>query len=124
MLLAYSLKRCAFGYAILTSGFVGIHAYRDEAYRTRIFLAVLDHNAHLDCLPKKNQDSSYQYHRRFCQQTKNWDVVCVLEDKQYKYMSRLLQQIIDDWDFRMKNSRCECEPKVKHTKHHCKHRTT
>ena len=86
-----------------------IFIFRDETYRTRIYLAVLDHNFHLNRLPKQNRDCSYQYHRRFRRQTKNWDVVRVLEKKQYDYIPQLLQQIVDDWmmsDFRMKNSRC------------------
>jgi len=83
--------------------------WRDEAYRSRILLAVLDHNSHLSRLPKQNSDSSLQYHRRFRQQTKNWDVVRVLEKKQYEYMPQLLQQIVDHCtssDYLMKNSHC------------------
>ena len=49
-LLAYCAKRTAFRYVYISShkvGFFDLH-FSDSAYRARIQLAVLDHNAHLD----------------------------------------------------------------------------
>ena len=54
-----------------------IQFYSDTAYRTRIQLAVLEHNAHVKS--KHSQSLDYQYHRRYRKQTKNWDAVKVME---------------------------------------------
>ena len=57
----------------------------DGAYRSRIQLAVIDHNAHLSRSQRIHiETEAYQYHRKYHKQTKNWDVVRVLEAKEYK----------------------------------------
>ena len=61
--------------------------FRDSAYKARIQLAVLDHNSHVDRNPKQHSHTqNYQYHRRYRKQSRNWDVVKVLEAKEYKYI--------------------------------------
>ena len=72
--------------------------HSDTAYRARIQLAVLDHNAHIDRNPKQHMRSQeYQYHRRYRKQTRNWDVVEVLEAKDYKYVSELSDEVLKFW---------------------------
>ena len=72
-----------------------VQFYSDTAYRTRIQLAVLDHNAHMDHNAKQHGKSlDYQYHRRYRKQTKNWDAVKVMEAKEYKYIANLIEQIL------------------------------
>lgn len=56
--------------------------HSDMAYRARIQLAVLDHNAHIDRNPKHHLKS--QEYRRYRKQTRSWDVVKVMEAKDYK----------------------------------------
>ena len=59
----------------------------------------MDHNAHLDRCPKLHSDShAYQYHRRYRKQTRNWDVVQVMEAKDYKYIPELLKEIFLLWE--------------------------
>jgi len=128
-LLAYCPKHCAFGYFISTVFLFNFFGCRDEAYRSRILLTVLDHNSHLGRLPKQNSDCSLQYHRRFRRQTKNWDVVRVLEKKQYEYMPRLLQQIVDHWtssDYLMEKFLLwgQNQSSFMHSTNHCKYTAT
>ena len=69
------------------------------AYQTRIQLAILDHNAQLDHSPKLHSEShAYQYHRRYRKQTCNWDVVQVMQAKDYKYIPELLKEIFLQWE--------------------------
>ena len=59
----------------------------------------MDHNAHLDGSPKLHSDSHpYQYHRRYQKQTHNWDVVQLMEAKDYKYIPELLKEIFLLWE--------------------------
>ena len=68
------------------------------AYRARIQLAVLDHNDHIDQIPKQHLKSQeYQYHRWYRKQTCNWDVVKVMEAKDYKYVSELSNEVLKYW---------------------------
>ena len=72
--------------------------FSDTAYCAQIQLAVLDHNAHLDRNPKqRGENQGYQYHRRYRKQTRNWDVVKVLDRKEYKYIPELMTEIITYW---------------------------
>ena len=57
--------------------------YSDQAYHTRIILASLDHNMHIDC-PIAGGNHA-QYHRVFRKRTKHWDVVPVKERKAFSY---------------------------------------
>ena len=55
----------------------------DSTYRARIQLAVSDHNIPVDRNAKQQkQTHEYQYHRRYGKQTKNWDVVKILQTSQ------------------------------------------
>ena len=70
----------------------------DAGYRARIQLAVLDHNAHIQRHPRQHgKTHEFQYHRRYRKQTKNWDVVKVMEAKQYKYIPELMDKILKYW---------------------------
>jgi len=71
----------------------------DTAYQARIQLAVLDHNAHVNRNAKQHkQTHEYQYYRRYRKQTKHWDVVKVLEAKEYKYIPELMKAIQHNWE--------------------------
>ena len=75
-----------------------MECYSDSAYRARIQLAVLDHNAHIHRAPKQQaQTLEYIYHRRYRRQTRNWDVVKVMERKEYEYIPELLDMIVKFW---------------------------
>ena len=70
----------------------------DSAYRARIQLAVLDHNAHTIRAPKQRADSQgYLYHRRYRKQTRNWDVVKVMERKEFDYIPEMLEVKTKFW---------------------------
>ena len=58
-----------------------IKLYRNEAYRTRVQLAITDHNAHLGRHHAQNKDGEYMYTRKFCKQTKKWDTTPTMEKK-------------------------------------------
>ena len=97
-LLAYCAKRTAFRYVYIDHKFGFYLNFSDTAYRARIQLAVLDHNAHLDRNPKqRGENQGLQYHRRYRKQTCNWDVVKVLDRKEYKYIPELMTEIMTYW---------------------------
>ena len=96
------------------------------AYRARIQLAVLDHNAHIGRNPKCYTDSQeFQYHRRYRKQTKNWDAVKVMESKEYKQITDLSNEVYKYWEeseFNMKkrsvipgNHPCNIQHTIAHT---------
>ena len=68
-----------------------MHIYSDEAYHTRILLAALDHNMHLNRANVGGDQA--QYHRIFRKRTKRWDVIPVWEQKAYSYIPELLGAI-------------------------------
>ena len=72
--------------------------FRDSAYRARIQLAVLDHNAHISHSPKQHNSShEFLYHRRYRKQTRQWDVVKVLETKEFKYIPEMFEEVLRFW---------------------------
>ena len=80
--------------------------FSDSAYRTRIQLAVLDHNFHVDRTPKLHSKSQeLQYHRKFRKQSRNWDVVKVMQKKQYTYIPEMLKEILMYWQLSEFNMR-------------------
>lgn len=87
-LLAYCSKRTAFRLAYKHKCIMCslVYKHSDSAYRTWIQLADLD------------QSQSYQYHRRYQKQTHNWDVVKVMQAKDYIYIPKLLKEIFLHWD--------------------------
>ena len=59
---------------------------------------MLDHNAHIDRNPKYHSlTQDYKYHRRYRKQSRNWDVVQVLEEKEYKYIPELSNAVVKFW---------------------------
>ena len=73
--------------------------YSYAAYRARIQLAVLDHNAYIHCAPKlQGYTQDYIYHCRYRKQTHNWDVVKVMERKEFEYIPELLEMITKFWE--------------------------
>lgn len=67
--------------------------YRNQAYQTRIQLAVLDYNAHL-CRDKAiNKEGVQIYNQKFQKQTKKWDATPLLECKKYPHISRLQKAV-------------------------------
>ena len=59
--------------------------YGNQSYNTRIQLAVLDYNAHLDSEKAKNKCGDVIYNRKFRKQTKKWDATPSLVSKKYDY---------------------------------------
>lgn len=66
---------------------------RNQAYHTRIQLAVLDYNCHLDREKAKNKDGEVIYARKFRKQTKKWDATPLMSYKKYEYIPQLLEVI-------------------------------
>jgi len=54
---------------------------RNQAYETRIHLAILDHNGHNQREKAKNTSGDLVYQRKYQKQSKKWDVTNVLEPK-------------------------------------------
>ena len=72
-----------------------IQFYSDTAYRTKIQLVVLAHNAHINHNTKQHTHGlKYQYHRRYRKQTINWDAEKVIEAKEYKFISDLIEAVL------------------------------
>jgi len=73
-----------------------VHLYllhRNQAYQTRVQLAVLDYNSHLTREKAKNKDGIQIYNRKFRKQTKKWDATPVLECKKYPHIPKLMKDI-------------------------------
>lgn len=64
---------------------------RNQGYETRVKLAVLDHNAHLQRNHITKPDGTKVYHRKYRKQTKKWDVTPVLEEKKYEYIPEIME---------------------------------
>ena len=63
-----------------------------------IHFTMLDYNAHIQQHPRQHGEThEFQYHRQYRKETKNWDVVKVMEAKQYKYIPELLDEILKYW---------------------------
>ena len=60
-----------------------LYTCRNQSYHTRVQLAVLDHNAHLDREKAKNKTGEIIYNRKFRKQTKKWDATPSMESKKY-----------------------------------------
>ena len=70
----------------------------DTAYHARVQLAVLDHNYHLNRNQRRHSATeAYQYHQRYRKQTKNWDVVKVLQAKEYGCIPDLMNKASQFW---------------------------
>ena len=72
---------------------VSQYHFRDQSYVTRIQLAVLDHNNHLNRDKARNKQGELMYARKFRKQTKKWDATPVKERKRYSYIPDLLKEI-------------------------------
>ena len=64
---------------------------RQEAYKARIQLAIIDHNFHLgrEKHVGPSGDQPFQYRRVYRKSSKKWDAIPVLEKKSYAYMTTL-----------------------------------
>lgn len=94
--LAYAPKRSPFQYVVIHVSFRHNHytlLFRNQSYHSRIQLAVLDHNAHLDRDKAKNKNGEVIYNRKFRKQTKKWDATPSLEKKKYSYIPDLMNRI-------------------------------
>jgi len=67
--------------------------FAHEAYETRIELAVLDHNAHVKRNFAKNRQGEVIYHRKYCKQSKKWDITPTLEQKKFDYIPDIIQEV-------------------------------
>ena len=70
------------------------NCYRNQSYHTRIQLAVLDHNAHLDRPQAQSKHGEYMYSRKFHKQTKKWDTTPTLTKKKYEYLPELIDCVL------------------------------
>lgn len=61
--------------------------YKHDAYTTRMELAYLDHNAHLNRPQLANKSGEPVYTRRWGKRTKHWHCVPVPTPKDYGYTS-------------------------------------
>ena len=93
IVMAYAPKRSPFHMLLFMFLVNIIIKFRNQSYHTRIQLAVLDHNAHLDRDKAKNKNGEVIYNRKFRKQTKKWDATPSLEKKKYTYMPDLMNRI-------------------------------
>ena len=66
---------------------------RNQAYHTRIELAVFDHNTHVKRDHARNKKGDLVYHRKYRKQSKKWDVTPTLTTKKFLYIPKLLHEI-------------------------------
>jgi len=62
-------------------------------YETRIKLAVLDHNVHVKRNFAKNRQGKVIYHRKYCKQSKKWDIIPTSEQKNFNYIPDIIQEV-------------------------------
>ena len=87
---------------------------RNQAYQTRIQLAVLDYNAHL-CRDKSvNKEGIEIYSCKFRKQTKKWDATPVLECKKYPHISRFQTAVELEYQQRDKALRSKVQSPYDH----------
>ena len=67
--------------------------FRNQAYQTRIQLAILDYNSHLNRVQAQNKGGIQIHSRKFQKQTKKWDATPVMEQKKYPHISFLMKAI-------------------------------
>ena len=67
--------------------------FRDEGYCTRIALAALDHNMHLGRKQAMTQDGTPRNHHTYRSRSSRWDVIPVLEPKQYGFIKQLVANV-------------------------------
>lgn len=67
---------------------------RNQVYRAWVQLAVLDHNAHVRREVAKNKKGEQIYHRKYCKQTKRWDVTATKQIKEFTYSTELMDTIM------------------------------
>lgn len=68
--------------------------YRNQSYHTRVQLAVLDHNAHLNRQIAQNKQGELMHSRKFRKQTKKWDTTPTLTKKKYEYIPMLIDSVV------------------------------
>lgn len=66
---------------------------RNQAYISRIQLAVLDHNHHINRETRRNKSGEIMYQRKYRKQSKGWDVTPLLVLKDYSYIPKLIDII-------------------------------
>ena len=74
VVLAYAPKRSPFQYVYMFICYVcklAVLCNRNQSYNTRIQIAVLNYNAHLDCEKAKTKCGDVVYIQKFQKQTKN-----------------------------------------------------
>ena len=69
--------------------------YRNESYKARMQLAVLDYNAHVSRRKQKNQKGEQMFHQKYRKASKKWDVTPIKEKKDYSYFPDLMGSILD-----------------------------
>ena len=57
-------------------------------YQTRVQLAILDHNSHLQRGQAATKSGDTMFHRKYCKQSKKWDVTPTMNQKAYQYIPR------------------------------------
>ena len=62
---------------------------------TRVQLAVLDHNAHIERTAATNIRGEPLYHRKYRKQSKKWDATPLKDRKGYKYIPEVMAAIFE-----------------------------
>ncbi|KAI0209696.1 hypothetical protein LSAT2_005587 [Lamellibrachia satsuma] len=72
------------------------YAFRYPSYRARNYLAMIDHNRHLDKpYAAKKKDGQPMYQRMCHKQNKNWSACRKKEKKTYKYVPEIVERIVN-----------------------------
>ena len=67
---------------------------RNMAYQTRVQLAILDHNSHLQRGKATTKSGDIIFHRKYCKQSKKWDASPTMKHKSYQYISAIMRAIV------------------------------
>ena len=87
----YGLDKIVFTLTELS--FICVIYSRNQAYQAQVQLAVLDYNAHIGRDKAKNKAGDIIYNKKFRKQTKKWDATPALKEKQFAYISKLMEVI-------------------------------
>uniref|UniRef100_A0A1X7V8L1 Uncharacterized protein n=1 Tax=Amphimedon queenslandica TaxID=400682 RepID=A0A1X7V8L1_AMPQE len=82
------------------------NAFKDEAFRARMYLAAIDHNFHLGRNLSRNVSGEERNHRVYRKCTNRWDVP-VFEQKSYDYMPVLIDTLY--------KYRADCDASIRST---------
>ena len=65
------------------------------AYQTRVQLAILDHNNHLQRGQAATKSGDTMFHRKYRKQSKKWDATPTMNQKAYQYIPTIIRAIVE-----------------------------